>query len=175
MRDDLLNIGKFDADDGCYSPSDARFAAESFGATCGPASFGAACRTSVRTAIDFFPYFPSRNWTTIGDMRHALRFARIRFVDKSTALPQYGLALLQMRVSGGPLHGLYSLRQTHWIAVCGKYFYDLNWSGWLPVPIWQELVVARLKFGGKPVRSWEVRNGIQILDEDLIGTALGYS
>ena len=141
--------------------------------TCGPASFGAACRTPVTTAIGFFPYFHSRNWTTLGDMRNALQIAQTRFVDSGNILPQYGLALLQLRVNEGPLHGLYSLRQTHWVAVCGEYFYDVNWSGWLPVPIWRELVLTRLRFGEKPVRRWEVRNGIEILDEHLIAAALG--
>jgi len=172
---DLLNIGRFDAESGCYSPSDAEVAAESMGATCGPASFGAACRTPVTAALGHFPYFPSRNWTTVGDMRNALRSAQTRFADTDDGLPAYGLALLQLKISPGWLHPLYSLRQTHWVAVFGECFYDLNWRGWLPVLLWEDLVLSRLSFGGEPVRCWEVRNGIEILEDDLLAAAIGHS
>jgi hypothetical protein len=164
----LLNLGRFDSESGCYSPSDAAWAVKYLGATCGPTAFSAACRTQVQSAMTFFPDFPLRNWTTVGDMRNALRAAGTRFEDTGNALPIYGLALLQLRVSAARLHPLYSLRQTHWVAVFGDCFYDMNWKGWLPVANWQELVLPRLTFAGRPAIDWQVRNGIQIVDADLI-------
>src|ERR1700687_4534058 len=66
---ELLNLGKFETAWGFYSPSDGDEAHALFNATCGPASFSAIFRTSVKRVMRFFPHFPSRDWTTIGDMR----------------------------------------------------------------------------------------------------------
>src|ERR1019366_8080568 len=96
---DLLNIGNFDAPLGCYSPSDLDDAEQLYRASCGPASFSAVCRSPVVKAMRFFSYFPERDWTTIGDMRRALTEAEVEFLDMDSSLPQYGLALLQLRVN----------------------------------------------------------------------------
>src|SRR5206468_6991485 len=78
---DVLNFGRFGADRGCYSPSDVSDAQQEFGANCGQASFSAICRSPIVDSMRFFPQFPDRDWTTIGDMRKALRAANTEFVD----------------------------------------------------------------------------------------------
>ena len=170
---DMLNIGSFDAEIGCYSPSDLEDAERVYRANCGPASFSAVCRSPVMQAMKFFPHFPERDWTTIGDMRRALTDADVDFLDTDNSLPQYGLVLLQLRVNDRPLHPYYSLHQTHWVGVCGDCFYDGNWGGWLPVWAWKDLVFSRLRFGSRPARHWTVRNSIQLLEPRFVQTAFG--
>ena len=170
---DLLNFGRFDADYGFYSPSDFARAQKLFNANCGPASFGAVCRSQVTEVMRFFPHFPLRDWTTVGDMRRALLAADAEFADVGTKLPDYGLALLQLRVDDRPLHPLYSLSQTHWVGVCHGCFYDVNWGGWLTIPLWKELVLSQLALGLRPVCGWEVRNGIQVKEQELLQIAFG--
>jgi len=163
---DVLNFGKFGALLGCYSPSDVFEAQKQFNANCGPAAFSAICRSSIVPAMRFFPHFPERDWTTIGDMKKALRASDAEFVDSGNTLPEFGLALLQLRVNDRPLHPVFSLAQTHWVGVFHGCFYDVNWRGWLPIPLWEELVVSQLRFGTKPVIGWSVRNGLTIVEED---------
>src|SRR4029079_11281016 len=116
----------------------------------GPAAFGAVCRSQVTGAMRFFPHFPARDWTTIGDMKKALQAAAVKFADAGKALPEYGLALLQLRINDRPLHPLFSLSQTHWVGVCRGCFYDVNWGGWLTIPLWKHLVLSQLRFGVRP-------------------------
>jgi hypothetical protein len=59
---------------------------------------------------------------------------------------------------------LYSLSQTHWVGVFQGCFYDVNWQGWLPIPIWEELVLSQLEFGTKPVIGWAVRNALAVVE-----------
>src|SRR5258708_7443808 len=94
---ELLNLGKFENEWGFYSPSDLDEAHALFNATCGPASFSAIYRSPVKHAMRFFPHFPSRDWTTIGDMRKALMAAGLNHEDTENNLPKYGLVLLQLR------------------------------------------------------------------------------
>lgn len=168
---ELLNLGKFETDWGFYSPSDLDEAHALFNATCGPASFSAIYRSSVKRVMRYFPHFPSRDWTTIGDMRKALTAAGLNHEDTENNLPKYGLALLQLRVNDRPLHPLYSLAQTHWVAVCENCFYDANWGGWLPIQFWEELVLPELQFGSRPVSRWDVRNAIEVLDQEFVDVA----
>jgi hypothetical protein len=170
---ELLNLGKFETDWGFYSPSDLDEAHALFNATCGPASFSAIYRSSVKRVMRFFPHFPSRDWTTIGDMRKALTVAGLNYENTENTLPRYGLALLQLRVNDRPLHPLYSLAQTHWVAVCENCFYDANWGGWLPIQFWEELVLPQLQFGSRPVSRWDVRNAIEVLDQEFVDAAFG--
>ena len=169
----LLNIGSFDAEIGCYSPSDLEDAERLYQANCGPASFSAVCRSPVVQAMRFFPHFPERDWTTIGDMRRALSDADFDFLETDNSLPQFGLALLQLRVNDRPLHPYYSLHQTHWVGVCGDCFYDGNWGGWLPIWAWKDLVFSRLRFGARQARFWTVRNSIQLLEPKFLQNAFG--
>jgi hypothetical protein len=161
---EILNFGRFGALHGCYNPSDVEEAQDEFGANCGPASFGAICRTPVVDSMRFFPHFPKRDWTTIGDMKKALRTAETQFVKAGPELPEFGLVLLQLRTNNRPAHPLYSLSQTHWVGVFQGCFYDVNWQGWLPIPIWEELVLSQLEFGTKPVIGWAVRNALAVVE-----------
>jgi hypothetical protein len=171
---DLLNFGRFGANRGFYSPADLTQAQKSFNANCGPASFGAIRRSKVTDVMRFFSHFPMRDWTTVGDMRLAFKAAGMRFADVGIALPAYGVALLQLRINDRPLHPLYSLSQTHWVGVCNGCFYDINWGGWLTIPLWQELVLSQLVLGARPVCGWEVRNGIEVLEQELVQIAFGF-
>lgn len=171
---DLMNIGRFDAETGFFSPSDAERAQQVFAANCGPASFAAVCRSLVTEVMPFFPHFPQRDWTTVGDMKRALGRAGLAFVECASELPEYGVALLQLRVNDRPLHPLFSLAQTHWVGVCGNCFYDINWRGWLPIPLWAELVLPEFYFGARSVSSWSVRNAFALQNQALVRLARGF-
>ena len=171
----FLNFGKFDAKQGCYSPSDLTSARESYKANCGPAAFSAIYRLSITDVMRFFPHFPTRSWTTLGDMKSALTNAGLQFSVENGGLPKYGLALLQLRINDRPLHPYFSLSQTHWVGVCENCFYDVNWGGWLPVELWEELVLADLQFGSRPVLDWHVRNSLSILNPEFREISLGVS
>ena len=106
-------------------------------------------------------------------MRKALTVAGLNYENTENTLPRYGLALLQLRVNDRPLHPLYSLAQTHWVAVCENCFYDANWGGWLPIQFWEELVLPQLQFGSRPVSRWDVRNAIEVLDQEFVDAACG--
>jgi hypothetical protein len=164
---DLLNLGDFASSFGLYSPADVTEARQRYGANCGPASFAAVHRMPVVGAMQHFPGFPDRYWTTIGDMRIALRSASTTFEDTKNELPQFGLALIQLKVDDRPLHGLHSLSQTHWVAVCEGTFYDVNWRGWLPIPIWEQVMLPQFSFRGRGAISWHTRNGLSVIDEPL--------
>lgn len=169
-----LNFGKFESAWGCYSPSDIVEAQQLFKANCGPAAFSAVCRSPVLEVMRYFPHFPARDWTTLGNMKTALQTAGTTFVETGTDLPEYGLALLQLLVNDRPLHPLFSLGQTHWVGVWRGCFYDVNWKGWLTIPLWKQLVLPRIRFGSKRVIAWEVRNAIAVLEEELVEAAFGY-
>ena len=156
-----LNFGRFDAEFGCYSPSDVAEAHLRYEANCGPASFAAMRRTRVIDVMQAFPHFPKKPWTTVGHMRQAMKLSAVDYWE-TPDLPEYGVALLQLKVDGRPLHGLFSLRQTHWVAVFRGSFYDVNWDGWLPIRLWEQLVLPLIWFGNKPVRSWSVRRAFSV-------------
>jgi len=170
---ELLNIGRFAADRGCYSPPDIHQAKRLLNANCGPASFAAIHRSPVANIMRYFPHFPLRDWTTVGDMKNALNRSGLEFCNSGSALPEYGLALLQLRINDRPLHPLFSLGQTHWVGVCRGCFYDVNWAGWLPIPLWNELVVSQLRFGSRQVCGWEIRNSLAIVNRNLVRLAFG--
>ena len=107
-------------------------------------------------------------------MRRALLAADVNFADVGISLPAYGLALIQLRVNDRPLHPLYSLSQTHWVGVCRGCFYDVNWGGWLPIPLWKELVLSQLVIGSRPVCGWGIRNAIEVLEQELVQVSLGF-
>lgn len=159
----VLNLGHFSASRGCYSPSDIVESESEFGANCGPAAFSAVVRSPVRVMMGHFPHFPDRSWTTVGDMRSALRSANVDYLDGAKGLPDFGLALLQLRVNTRPLHPLYSLATTHWVAVVENFFYDVNWRGWLPISLWESVLLPQFRFGSKSVVGWEVRNSLVVL------------
>lgn len=154
----ILGLGQRAGNDCLYSPPDTQRACRIFKANCGPAAFAAVMRCTVCQAINFFPHFPERPWTTQGDMQRAFTNAGVNYCKTGEALPYYGVALIQIT---GPwsekhAHPCAALSKTHWVGVYRDCFYDVNWDGWLPSRIWEDLVlpdiVARhpLAIGWRP-------------------------
>lgn len=172
---ELLNFGKLGAERGLYSPPDIQEAYERFGANCGPASFAAVRRSPVSEVMPFFPGFPEKDWTTVGAMRRALAAANLPFKDIKNELPLLGLALLQLEINEKPLHPLFSLSHTHWVGVAGGCFFDVNWGGWLPIPVWEQVVFPKFRFGAKPATGWHLRNAITVWADHLVRSAFCFA
>ena len=160
----FLGLGKRAQTHGLYNPPDVDEAHKQFGANCGPASFAALARKPVIDVMPFFPHFPERRWTTLGDMRCALRTAGISFQGTGKTAPRHGFALIQLERSEGtrPVHPMAALSLTHWVAVSDDCFFDINWDGWLPKPVWTRLVFPELRRVHRGVENWSVRSGIEV-------------
>lgn len=164
----FLNLGKRSNDYGLFCPPDLSQSHERFGANCGPASFAAAGRVSIATVMELFPHFPKRAWTTIGDMRAACLESSIGYREINGSAPKYGVALIQLVTKN--THPIAALKRTHWVAICGDCIYDVNWDGWLPIAIWEELVFRTLQRHDPNVVSWRIKTGLEFsesLQEDL--------
>jgi hypothetical protein len=173
LRDfEFLSLGK-KAQDGClYNPADVGFANRHFNANCGPAAFAAITRRSICSVMKFFPKFPHKPWTTKGDMQALLRNASIEWTTVDDALPRCGLALIQLI---GPWCRLRNpgaaLSKTHWVGVYHDCFYDINWDGWLPKSIWEQLIYPALEDRHRGACGWKPLVGFQFdsLCFDVVG------
>jgi len=154
----FLNLGRHDQPVGLYSPPDLNAARDRFGANCGPAALAAVIRASIISVMPFFPDFPARTWTTAGDMRTALDRARVDYHETGNCSPEYGVALIQFGTAG--MHPIAALKLTHWVAICGSFIYDNNWDGWLPMPIWEQVIFSEFQHRNPKIESWRVRCGM---------------
>lgn len=161
---DELNLGKRAQPNGLYSPNDIEEAARRFKANCGPAAFAALTRKPICSIMPFFPQFPEKTWTTKSVMLTAIQDANLTAKDCGETLPNIGVALLQIL---GPwskirLHPGAALSRTHWVAVQGENFYDINWDGWLPQAVWERLVWPSLRRHYCGAYGWKVRAGLEV-------------
>ncbi len=120
------------------TPPDIHQAIGVFNATCGPLSFAAVVGTFVIEIMRFFPEFPQRHYTTCGDMAYALRHCGAEFRAIGKALPDTGLALIQIEGPwtnhGAPIAA--QLRYTHWVGLRGEYIFDSNLEDWIEREEW---------------------------------------
>jgi hypothetical protein len=156
-----LNLGIRGAATGLYSPPDLYDAHKQFGANCGPASFAAVARKPIRNVIHHFAHFPERDWTTIGDMKRALERAQFSFTETSER-PGVGLALIQLKTAKVWVHPMAALSMTHWVAVYGDCFYDINWNGWLPIDYWEEIVFRTICRRRPKVNGWVITRALRL-------------
>ncbi len=110
------------------------------------------------SVMPFFPHYPARTWTTVGDMRSALDRARVDYHGTDDCFPEYGVALLQFEM--GRMHPIAALKMTHWVAVCGGFIYDTNWDGWLPLSIWEQVIFREFQHRNPRIVSWRIRCGM---------------
>lgn len=164
MELQVLNLGKRAQPNGLYSPADVIQAAVNYRANCGPASFAALTRRPVSDVMVFFDHFPDKPWTTKNHMRGAMASAKLKWQECERELPKVGLALIQLI---GPwckpgIHPGASLARTHWIAVSEGAFYDVNWEGWLPQDVWEQLVFVSLQQRYTGCYGWDVLVGFEV-------------
>jgi len=160
-----LNLGKRAQPHGLYSPADVNEAAANYRANCGPASFAAITRRSVTDVMTFFDQFPVKPWTTKTQMRVAMASANVKWRECGRELPSIGLALIQLI---GPwckpsIHPGASLARTHWVAVEDGAFYDINWEGWIPQDVWEQLVFVSLRDRYTGCSGWDVLVGFEVV------------
>lgn len=102
-------------------------------------------------------------WTNRTEMESALRRAGAEFDKRMAWWPRRGLCLIQWQ---GPwldrsFRGS-DLKLTHWVSVANDYVYDVNWAGWLPKHVWEDVVVYELlseqeaSFGWRPLTGYEI-------------------
>jgi hypothetical protein len=172
-----LNLGKRAQPTGLYSPADVNETAARYGANCGPASFAALTRRPISCVMSFFKQFPDRPWTNKTQMRTALNSANLEWRDCGPELPSEGLALLQLL---GPwcrpgIHPGAALSRTHWVAVVGGALYDINWEGWLPQGMWEQLVFVRLRERYRGCSGWGVHAAFEVALAPPRGPLLAWS
>lgn len=146
---------------GLYAPADVEEANDRFKANCGPAAFAASTQRTICSVMNLFPKYPGRPWTTIGDMRAAVATDGIQSAE-TDVLPKHGLALIQMNKGEQWLHPMAALKLSHWVAVCDGHFYDINWNGWLPQGVWEQVVFQALRKRHVGVVGWTIRNAIEL-------------
>jgi hypothetical protein len=133
------------------------------GATCGPAAFAALARLHIEAAISYFPDSTNVAWTNRTMMRRALTSIGFDFVHLSGEWPRVGMCLVHFT---GPwtrrAYPAALLRQTHWVAVCGDYVFDVNWNGWLPRSNWEEVVIEKLLAERRPADGWMVMAAFEV-------------
>jgi len=142
-------------------PPDVDLASDRYQANCGPVAFAAALGLSVLEVISNFPQFPQRPWTNLQSMTKALDRLRVPWEINEKTLPGCGLALIQWE---GPWmrSRTTALRYTHWVAVYDEYFFDINWPGWLPQPIWEQMIVPQFIEFEPRITGWAVSLSVGI-------------
>ena len=124
---------------------------------CGPAAFGALFGSVQAENLRI-----SRPQMNRKEMESAIRGIGASFSRRQNHWPTRGLCLIQWQ---GPwLDRVFrgsNLQFTHWVCVAHGYVFDVNWSGWLPKSIWEEVVVHDLlhhhrSAGWEPLTGYEV-------------------
>lgn len=128
---------------------------------CGPASLAAFVGASRIEKLSHVATRGLCDWMNRRDMEASLRELGLTFTKQAQTLPRFGISMIQWQ---GPwLKHVFrgsNLAQTHWIAVAENYVFDVIWGSWLPLSVWQEVVVDDLlrhkgAFGWKPLTSYE--------------------
>jgi hypothetical protein len=151
-----------------FVPWDTEVARANFGANCGPASFAAITGHEVCRSMRLFAHFEHYRWTNLTQMRQALSGAECDFVVRRRALPQHGLALIQWL---GPwtkrdFFSPWSLPYTHWVAVSGRWIFDLNSGGWQRDSLWARTTAAALIAETPRAYGWAAKYGIEVVSSN---------
>ena len=148
-----------------YRPTDVDAAYEAWGADCGPCALAALLGReveAVRTLLD--EGFPKRRYMNPTHMLEALDRAGVRY-EHTGGFPSRGLAFIQWE---GPWTApgakvAWAYRHTHWIAVDGDQFYDVNADQWVPRADWERHMPELIREGVKGATGgWYVRRGFVI-------------
>jgi hypothetical protein len=143
--------------DDLVAPSDINLSFQLFNINCGPASLAALVGCNVLDIISLFPQYPEKPWTNRTQMKFAFEKARLTWQSIPGVFPDVGICLIQFN---GPwsksTYRLAQLRHTHWIAVRNGFVFDINWEGWLPRQIWEELIVDDLVKSRRHCGGWSV-------------------
>lgn len=78
-------------------------------------------------------------------------------------LPRTGLALIEW-TGTWRAEGFWGsdLKHTHWVAMAEGFVYDINWSGWLPRRIWEEVVLDEMIASLPKATGWRPHTGYEV-------------
>jgi hypothetical protein len=78
-------------------------------------------------------------------------------------LPRTGLALIEW-TGTWQAEGYWGseLKHTHWVALAEGFVYDINWSGWLPRRIWEEVVLDEMIASIPKATGWRPHTGYEL-------------
>jgi len=146
-------------------PRDRDVASRAFCANCGPVSFAALLGALVVDVIRFFPQFPATPYTTIPQMKHALKESGIRY-RHFDGWPSCGLCLIQFQ---GPwtLRNQYreAAKHRHWVAVVNGSVYDVNLHKWLAMPDWDSFITQHLVEAHPERVGWSLSKSFDVFPE----------
>lgn len=158
------SLGKRGFHGGLYSPPDIEAAAERYGANCGPATLSALTARPICEVMRWFPKFPTQAWTTKGDMKKAAIEAGWEVKPIGSQVPDHGCLLIELLPQTEPryVHPCARLKRSHWVGCHQGLVYDVNWEGWLPVNLWERLVLPGLLLSAARVRGWRPLDGLEL-------------
>ena len=157
------SLGKRGLHGGLYSPPDIAQASAKYGANCGPAALSALAARPVCEVMRWFPKYPAQNWTTKGDMKQAAIEAGWEVEAIGSRLPEQGCLLIELLPVNEAryVHPIARLKRSHWIGCRQGLVYDVNWEGWLPLSLWERLVLPSIRMPEGSVRSWRPLDGLE--------------
>lgn len=145
------------------TPLDMDIAAETFGAACG---HGALAAATDKRVVDVLRYFPGiekgKRWVNIPDMHEALTALGRRWWSVAEKWPANGVVIVQFT---GPwtkpgVPPTAACKHTHWIAAREGYVWDANSPDWMPLAVWEALLVPELM--PKRGDGWRIKRGFEI-------------
>jgi hypothetical protein len=138
--------------------------AASDNSSCGELAFLALFPRIAQAAQASFTKAVEKGWTNRRNMEMALRAVGGEYKVLRCQLPTVGLALIEW-TGTWRTEGFWGneLRRTHWVAVLDGFVYDANWSGWLPLSIWEEVVLHEVIAGIPGATGWQPHTGYEIL------------
>ncbi len=96
-------------------------------------------------------------------MEAALKKAGGNYHVLPRQLPKTGLALIEW-TGTWQAEGFWGsdLKHTHWVAIAEGFVYDINWSGWLPRRIWEEVVLDEMIASLPKTTGWRPHTGYEL-------------
>lgn len=130
--------------------------------SCGEAAFYALFPETGRGSDRFDRAF-AKEWTNRRDMEGALTAVGSSYTVLRSQLPTVGMALIEWTGSW-KLERFWGsdLRRTHWVAVVDGLVFDVNWGGWLPKEIWEDVVVSEIIAQIPGATGWQPHTGYDL-------------
>lgn len=130
---------------------------------CGAQAFRALFPRIGSAAEHAFEAVRRRGWMNRRTMEAALKQVGGCYRVVPRQMPRTGLALIEWT---GTWHteGFWGsdLKHTHWVALVEGFVYDINWEGWLPRRIWEDVVLDEVIAKLPGATGWRPHTGYEL-------------
>ena len=130
---------------------------------CGVQAFRALFPRAGAAADNEFNHANASGWMNRRNMEAALKKVGGNYRVLPRQLPRTGLALIEWTGTWRS-EGFWGsdLKHTHWVAMAEGFVYDINWSGWLPRKIWEEVVLDDVIANLPKATGWRPHTGYEL-------------